>query len=241
MKDKFGSMIEQFLNETSHWQFLNAHFKPSLTRFFLSWFALAPVFVKTVEGLPDSFVFSALDNNFSLSLTLPFSWKMLWWASFFYAVAFVLYALWCPGFIKRYPSYSAYTDRGHSPRWLVWEVFRAWSSLSCEGRKKIFERLVAKDYAKVEETLLLPFAKPCVSKNGTEWAFTHNEKTFVLRIDESLCERRQKDLFWEILARYGGSRPPVRLLIWFFLLIAGLLVLWVATQNILFVLNFLFK
>lgn len=239
MLERLHYVFEGFRNETSHWQFLNSFFQPSVTRFFISWFALAPVFVRAIENLPDPLLIPLAGTSVSLSLRLPFSWEVLWWASLIYALAFVMYLIICPGFIKRYPSYNAYIDRGHSPRWLVWEVFRAWRSSSAKAKHKLLKRLVDKKYAIEKENNGAPHLPPTVSEVGTEWFFEYEQASYLLCINEELGETRQKDLFWEILARHGGSYAPARYFIWLLLLAASALVFWVVIQNIYFVLTFL--
>lgn len=241
MWKKVQTSFEGFRNETSHWQFLNVFFKPSVTRFFISWFALAPTFVKAVRDLPDPLIVTLGHHTYQIPLDLPFRWEVLWWASLIYAVAFVLHLIFCPGFIKRYPNFNAFMDRGHSPRWLVWEVFRAWQKISVPARKKLFDRLCDKAYAVQNETKLSLCAKPKVTETGTEWAFEHRGKTYIVSIDENLSGNRQRDLFWEILARYGASRAVLRYFIWACLAISAVFVCYVVVENICFVLDYIFN
>jgi len=238
MLKKLQYMVEGFRDETSHWQFLNVFFKPSVTRFFISWFALAPAVVKAIQELPSPLLIPISGTPVPIVLSLPFRWEVLWWASLAYAVSFLMHLMFCPGFIKRYPNYSAYTDRGHSPRWLVWEVFRAWRSIPSEAQNKLFKRLTDKKYAIQMNTQLVAFLEPTVSESGTEWAFDYKNESYVLQIDEELSELRQKDLFWEVMGRHGGSRVYMRYFIWSLLFIAALLVLGVVLQNIFFVLDY---
>lgn len=239
MFNKIKLSFEGFQNQTSHWQFLNVFFKPAVTRLFITWFALAPAVVKTFQHLPNPLTVTVGAITYKIPLELPFRWEILWFASLSYAIAFVLHLILCPGFIKRYPNYSSYTDRGHSPRWLVWELFRAWNAITESARQKLFDRLVDKHYAAAELTNLLPFAEPSVSQNGTEWAFKREDKIYVLRINEGFDSNKQRDLFWEILGRYGASWVKFRYAVWLLLTLSALLVLLVVVQNIYFVLEYM--
>lgn len=239
MFKKIKLPFEGFRNQTSHWQFLNVFFKPAVTRLFITWFALAPAVVKAFQHLPNPLMVTVGKITYEISLKLPFRWEILWLASLSYAIAFVLNLFFCPGFIKRYQNYNSYTDRGHSPRWLVWEVFRAWKAITKSARQKLFDRLVDKQYAVAEPTNLLPFAEPSVSQSGTEWAFTHKDKNYVLRINEGFDSNKQRDLFWEILGRYGACWFVVRYVVWALLTLSALLVLCVVVQNIYFVLDYM--
>lgn len=239
MCEKIKSSFEGFRNETSHWQFLNVFFKPSVTRFFISWFAFAPAVVKAVQYLPNPLIVTLGKVSYKVPLDLPFRWEILWLASLIYAIAFTLHIFFCPSFVKRYPNYNVYTDRGNSPRWLVWEVFRASKAIPESARQKLFDRLVDKNYAMARASDLTPFAEPSVLQSGTEWAFKHRNKTYVLSINESFDVDKQRDLFWEILGRYGGSRVGLRYFVWMLLAISAACVLRVVIQNIYFVLDYI--
>ncbi|WP_136657103.1 hypothetical protein [Nitratireductor sp. XY-223] len=239
MYKSISDFFTNFANETSHWQFINSYFKPAVTRFFISWFALAPAAVKFIDGLPSPLNVSIGQNTYSIALELPFSWAVLWWASLIYAIAFVIHSLICPGFIRRYPKYADYLERGHSPRWLVWEVYRAWQSISKKARLKLFRRLTEKNYSCESETEAQCYTTPSVTGAGTEWVFEYKNHKRLLRIDETMSAERQKDLFWEVLARHAASRSWARYTIWILLAVTAILVSLVVVQNIVFVLRFL--
>ena len=208
--------------EPTHWHNLDGYFKPIVTRFFITWFATAPLIASLIQNYPSIFV-------------LPFDWWILWLASLAYAVAFALHALKCPQFIKRYPTYPAYQARGHSPRWLVWEFQGCWSSINAAGREKLGNRVVGKNYA-IEASLNQKFQEePKVLREGTIFQFPHDGKNYDITVKEDEKEDVVRDLFWEIFGRWTSSDTEMRLLIWVLLTTAMVLILLTVFQDIWFV------
>ncbi|NDK35492.1 hypothetical protein [Rhodovulum sulfidophilum] len=221
-----AAWIEKYDGEKVHWHNLDGYFKPIVTRFFIAWFATAPLIASLTKNYPSIFV-------------LPFDWWILWSASLSYAIAFAIHAWKCPQFIKRYPTYLAYQARGHSPRWLVWEFFGCWSAIHESGRQKLESRVVEKKYAKETTENLVCREKPQVLERGTIFQFPHNNKSYDLTIKEDAPSEAVKDLFWEIFGRWTSSFTKTRLLIWGLLALAVVLVLWTVVQDIWFVISLL--
>jgi hypothetical protein len=141
-----------FLDSSSHWQRLKPFFSVTIFRFFLSWFAIAPVFVKISERLPDPLIFVMGEVRVSIPLTLPFNWWILWFAAFFYLVAIALFVSFCPTFIKRYGSFADFAAEGHSPRYIAHKIEDALAVKN--KRSKLIGRLKTKGY--LEETAQHP-------------------------------------------------------------------------------------
>ena len=230
----------RFPNEGSHWQFLDGYFKPVVTRLFVSWFALAPIVVGLISNFPDPLGLMLGNQEILIELALPFSWQILWFASLIYAIALAIHTLMCPAFIRRYPSYTPYMERGHSPRWLVWEIYYASLNLADREKKKLFGRLVDKGYAyEIAEDSHNALSAPTVGPAGTEWSFPYGEKSYRILIDEGFAEERQKDIFWEVMGRYASSLTPWRILTRALVYLSFALVLWTVIENILFVATYI--
>jgi hypothetical protein len=239
MKNEIHKLLEKFANEGSHWQYISSLFRPAVTRFFVTWFALAPAVVGVISGMPEQIIAPFPGGPYQLNVSLPFSWQILWWASFLYAVAFLLYQVFCPGFIKKYPSFKEYADRNHSARWLVWEVYYSWLASNSEQQQKLANRLITKGYAtKVEGEA--DIVEPRVGNAGTAWRFTSENVVYEIQVNETETEARQRDLFWEVFGRFSATSLRVRYAIWISLTFAAALVLITVAQNVISVLSFLF-
>ncbi|MDP2492582.1 hypothetical protein Q8W25_01085 [Shimia thalassica] len=218
---------EKWQGEPSHWHNLDAYFKPIVTRFFITWFATAPIISSVMRKYPKLII-------------LPFDWWILWLASLSYAIAFAIHTFRCPQFIKRYPTYLAYQARGHSPRWLVWEFHKCWSEIDSEGQEKLETRVIEKQFAcEVDEDTSLQ-GKPKVRKEGTVFQFAKTGKSYNVVVDETATDEFVKDFFWEVFGRWTSSDSPMRKATWLCLLAALVLVVFTVFQDIWFVISLLF-
>ena len=221
----------------SHWQNLRFFFSLTAVKFFVTWFAIAPIFVKVLEKLPPEIAVSINEKSYSIVLQLPFSWVLLWVASFVFTIALLIYYIRCPDFIKTNPSFSVFKDEQHSPRWLCWLLYYSWTGSA--QQEKLAERLTEKRLAERVYDLDENYFKPQVEQRGTVWRFSHNSETYEVCIPTDLDEETQREYFWEIFGRWSSSQPRVRTVIWMLILVAIVIVLYVVYENIRFVLTYL--
>lgn len=237
MVDSLKRAFVRWRDLDSHWQSLSGWFNPTVTRLFISWFALTPIFINVAGELPERIVFENFGEvPITLLLALPFSWKALWFASFLYAIAFVIYVFKCPRFIKDYRHYDHYKLRGHSPRWLVWEFYYAWSAISESQREKLFDRTLSKKIVvdAVDENLT---DMPLVEEKSTTYVFEHEKKQYKVSIGECSAAATQSELFWELFGRWSKAHGFSRYLAWLCFYVAIAIVAYIVWQNIVFVLR----
>jgi hypothetical protein len=223
-----------------HWQRLQPFFKITFFRFFLSWFAIAPIFVKIVEKLPQPITVPHTPQPIVIHLGMPFNWWILWFGALAYLTAMAIYYVACPGFIKQYPSFADFRAEENSPRYLAHKMKEAYAT--SPDKEKLVERLLTKGYANSVEKFDDSFTnKVEVENRGSVFRFVFNGKFFELCVDENLVLERQRDLFWEIFeafcARYWGWRDFVVVL----LASAGICIAVVLGQQIWFVIAYLFR
>lgn len=232
-----------------HWQFFKDFFKIAFLRYLLFWFAVVPVFVKLLSGLPEKL--EVPGTHYFLTLSLPFTWWYLWLASLSYFVAFVLFHAFCPQFIKRYPSYSEYKTHGHSPRWIIWEFFYAvegprrpanpvanlWKKLydlvsPITQTDKLFERVITKKYA--QETAESPAENPLVEETKTTAYFCFGGKRYKIWCDPSSpdIDVKEKEIFWEVFGHFAKQGYGIRSAILYLIGITIFLLMIVLLQHI---------
>ena len=227
--------VSEFLYEWNrvrgHWQELGRFFKVPAIRFFVSWFALVPVIANALSELPERVEIDLPSGAYSIVVALPFSWQVLWVSSMFYAVAFLVYVVRCPNFIKSNPDFSAFLKKGHSYRWLAWELHYGWQGI--DNRSKLAERLISKGYATAIEAVPEGSkSSPRVEQRGTIWQFPYEGHTYEVCLSEDETEKKVGDIFWEIFGRWAGSRVISRHIVWFSLIASILLFAFVVLQNI---------
>ena len=76
------------------------------------WLILVPILAKLLIKVGPEIQIPIGKSVVTFNLDLPFSWKMFYFASVAFAVASFIYSVWCPEFVRRYSTFSDYTDDG---------------------------------------------------------------------------------------------------------------------------------
>lgn len=222
----------------THWQWYKSFFSITVLRYFVIWFSVVPLLYNLFKQIPDGkinfrnikyvddpnlvqdpTVQGAIETFFSIELNVPFHWELLWVSSLFFVIALILYAIFCPGFIKKYPSFKEYKAHFHSPRWVVWEALNIVNKKS--EIKSFFNRLNTKQYLKINNDDSISINEVKVETLQTELHFSHENKRYVLgmpildnnEINQEKTDLAEKEIFWEIFGRFSTSNSTVRFLI----------------------------
>ncbi len=82
------------------------------------WLLIVPIFAKLFEHIRESTTIVLFSSTFTISLTLPFSWKVFYFSSLCIVFANVLYQVFCPTIIKDHVNYSHFKAEGKGVRQL---------------------------------------------------------------------------------------------------------------------------
>ncbi|MBN8544260.1 MAG: hypothetical protein J0M34_08360 [Alphaproteobacteria bacterium] len=219
-----------------HWQQLRDFFSLGVIKLFITWFAITPVVVKALHKLPDTIFIG--ERSIPIQASLPFSWEVLWVSSFCFFISYITYHWKCPNFIKRYHDFASYKSTNHSPRWIVWELYYSYEDSG--GEIMLAERLIAKNLANVIDDSSEIFDEPVVEGRGTIWRFLYNGKKYEVCMSSKEDITSERELFWEIYARWADSHPKPRTVTWLGLYAAIALLAYVVVQNIISVVIYLF-
>lgn len=209
------------------WQWFRDFFSITIFKYFVTWFALVPVFAKILEKLPKEIIIPIKGIDYIITLQLPFKWQILWISSLFFIIAFILYKIFVPGFITKYFSLKYYKEFEHSPRWLVWEAKNLINSKT--DLSKFVHRMSEKKYIIKSNNISKKATKVEVKENQTILHFEFNGENYefampILNDDKS--ENRVathiavREIFWEIFGRFSASKVYVRGLIQFLLILS---------------------
>lgn len=238
-----------------HWQFLTGFFKFSFVKLFISWFAIVPVALYLFRRIPEVVIVSTAPNvEFELQFGLPFNWVILWIASLLFVLAAVLFAVFCPSFIKRHDTYEKYKIVGHSPRWVVWEVHYALESKSkswlgdYDDTIAMRTRFVQKGLAELVSPTDHPIPKDENSfvspeNDRTVVYFRHGDDVYKMYSKQAPSEedRRENDIFWELFGYLAKTHPKVRGAIKWLIIVAFFGVAAVVLQNIWFAFEYIWQ
>ena len=78
------------------------------------WAIVVPISAKLLEGVQGIATVELFGHKFPINLTLPFSWKALFFAAMFFLLANIVFTIWCPVLIKETESYRDFADQQRS-------------------------------------------------------------------------------------------------------------------------------
>jgi len=252
-------MIKKFLKKPhTHWQSYKNLFQITVFKYLVTWFAIVPFFALLLKNMPQEFKIDILHTKieYSFNFGLPFSWQLLWFSSLSFVIAYVLYLIFCPSFIRKYNSFKDYIAMMHSPRWVIWESKNIFNKKM--DVDKFYKRISTKKY--VEEIDLSSFESlkkeynenkkedseefkdfgVIIEEKQTKLYFKYNNKAFGLGMpiiinnneDEVQTRIVEKELYWEVFGRYSASFPKIRMTILGLLSLSTILFIIVLVQNI---------
>lgn len=211
------------------WQWFRDFFNITIFKYFVTWFAIVPIFAKVTEDLPKKIeIPTGFYSTYIVTLDLPFKWEILWFSSLCFVISYILYIIFCPKFINKYFSLKYYKEFEHSPRWLVWEAEKLIHSDT--DLEKFVKRMIEKKYIEV----VIPiedFKKTnvIVEEKQTNLMFKYKEIVYSFKMpilnnegmeDTNLTNIAVREIFWEIFGRFSSSNICVRGIIYFLLIVS---------------------
>jgi len=244
MSNRENGIVKRFwrfvtkIGALPRWEEYKHFFQIAYFRYLVVWFTLVPLLASLLEGLQRPLVLQVGEHQLSFSLGLPFSWELLWLSSLFFFLAYVVYVIFCPAFIKQYNQYSEYSAYGHDPRWIAWQAKDVVEDPDMIA--KFLERLRQKQYVTdVEESEYRrpQDGNPIVGEKQTTLYFSFEGNFYKLGMpifgaDGAEDEDAVRAIFWEIFGRYSASRVPWRWLVRALLVLSSICFLVVLGQHI---------
>lgn len=226
MEIKFLNLVKKICNimrdKILSWQWFRDFFNITIFKYFVTWFALVPIFAKLSKYLPKEIVLQLNPvKSYIINLELPFKWEILWVSSLSFVIAYILYLIFSPIFVKRYFSLKYYKEYEHSPRWIVREAQKLVNSWFVD-LDKFLERMIEKGYIyKIEDSDNFENKKVIVTKKQTYLMFQNKKINYKFSMpilindkeDKELTEIAVREIFWEVFARFSDSKFGVRLII----------------------------
>jgi hypothetical protein len=225
VKKIYSMMKDKILN----WQWFRDFFSITIFKYFVTWFALVPIFAKLSEHLPKEIKIQLSQcETYTVNLALPFKWEILWVSSLSFVIAYILYLIFAPTFVRRYFSLKDYKEYEHSPRWIVWESQKLIKSKYVDIDKFV-GRMAKKEYIKKTNDISGFKDKEVIVENKqTYLMFKHNDEEYKFSMpiltdnkeNEPLTEIAVREIFWEVFARFSASKLGIRFAIQILLIIS---------------------
>jgi len=76
------------------------------------WIVIVPILAKTLDKLNEVITINVFGAQISLNFTLPFTWKIFFFASLFFALGQLIFNIYCPPIIKNFQSFTDFQKHG---------------------------------------------------------------------------------------------------------------------------------
>lgn len=236
LNDRVKKFFSGCVEKIPRWERYKIFFHMTVFRYLTLWFSLVPTIAVLFSDLPNPLPLKIQGVTVNINLELPFSWQLLWLSSFSFVVAFAIYILRCPSFIKQYNKFSDYLSYAHDKRWLAWEA----KGLVLESSQlgKFVERLSRKNYL-IEVSPggdINKSIQPIVDVVQTKLFFEFEGKKYCLAMPvsgtQAEADEAERGIFWEIFGRYSSSRAFARFFILVLIAISASLFVFVLVQHV---------
>ena len=146
------------------WQALESIGNNKLVKSSYIWIIIIPMVAKLLENIPENLEVPFY-KNIIITLTLPFSWQLLYFSALSFAISTAIFYIFCPPLISKFPDIQEYKKRGLEKEQLI-TFFSTWlrkndSTYDAKGKnisKESFINLFYKKYCdELEENALKEF------------------------------------------------------------------------------------
>lgn len=178
----------------------------------------------------------------STGIAVPPHFFLTWLAAIFYTLSWAITYFACPEFLREYRDFSAFKQREHSHRWIVWELV---NNLKLNpNSRKLLKELVAKDVARPIKSKpecgrfftggleslkgqaeAIAVFKPVQVSRDIFLPFQVDSSKYLLEVREqdSNKENIQRELFWVVYSEAAKRNHGWRITVWLLILLAAIL------------------
>lgn len=106
-----GNIMKQCTRGNADWMTLRNIGQHRAVRSSFLWFILVPLLAKLLAQVDSENTISVLGSTFTISLDLPFSWKVFYFSSVAVAAATAVYVAYCPSIIRTRKDFAEFARR----------------------------------------------------------------------------------------------------------------------------------
>ena len=167
---------------------------------------------------------------------------LIWVAAALFVAGYILLLIRMPLFLREYPSFKVFLERGNAHRWVVWTFEQ--NSGAFRDRANALSETIDKGLSFRADDVVagwevfavspifaapnnesLKLLEPVNLNNDLYMPFYRDGQRYVLPIQESdpNLAKREKELFWIIYTALASSRPVSRFFVWLLFVLSALL------------------
>lgn len=130
--------MKKKLDQLTRWQHLKSAARLPFVSSMYIWIFFVPIAAKALQNIPDYVIFSIFDQAMQVNLSLPFSWVAFYFSAVCFAIANLLYRIWCPSIIQENASFSDFRASQKGVIHLDKYLFEA--GMNWEGLRQALQR-----------------------------------------------------------------------------------------------------
>lgn len=220
------------LHHVPVWSAIARMGESSIVRSSYLWFLAVPVAAKVLNSVNQTLDLQILGTTLTLTLDLPFSWALFFFAALFFALGTALYSLRVPSFITQFPTGAEFLAGERESH----DLFsHARQVMSLMGKSEsLHASLSTGDLYKLSTTQQQLIQDLCECESGESQYTPHLSWQKISRL-----EIDQRAAFWVVHRHADQVRTSSRLLVSPSYLIGGLFLGTVTILNVVFAIKFL--
>lgn len=197
------------------WSSLNRVGRSRVLRSSYFWLFAVPLCAHLLAKTGSQINIPLWKSTLTITLGLPFSWKMFYFSSVAFAAASFLYSTQCPSLVRDYDRFSDFADQGKGARHIVQELVVIRSKFSSTD---------------------VHFRKWFIDRFALEPGAVGNDLQRMLDMD--IPKHKLADAFWWVREHADQTKPMVRATCSFCYVIGFVLIFLVLCQNFYYVCRF---
>lgn len=213
------SVLEHVKRYTPTWSFIRSIQNNKAVQSTYIWLLILPIFAKFLSKVEDTITIEMYEQVITLDMQLPFTWKALFISALLFTLGNILYLLFCPKIIKENKDYGEFLqkgrDQGHLEEYMNNQQFEEWRRINSSTVREV---LPGKRNSRL------------IEKNITDPGMGSEQEIEKMKALTS-------QFFWKVHEELDTNRYTVRILETFLYIIAGLIFLYVAAENIIYVIK----
>jgi len=183
------------------------------------WFIFIAIIAKSLLPIMvDKFDIRLFDQIFSINLSLPFSWVVLFYTAVVFGFANLIYMYFVPDFVKDQKNYADFKRQGKNG-----------FDITCELSRLSNEGIPLDGFSNLDEYCNQFHTSYCEDIHGYDFKDMPNKDKLK---HETIKEEFENVAFWKVYDYSNISRPGYRLLSSFFYLTGFILLGMLFVQNI---------
>ncbi len=219
--------MKKILSKTPVWSQLKWLGNSKTIKSSYIWLFLVPILSKLFSSLNSIIEIKLFDATWSLNMALPFNLKMFYFSAVSFAIASIIYKIWCPAGIDKYETFEEYKEKGKSLESLISSM---WFACNAKKFQWPFE---------LRPRLLRRFIRDFTNYSGDIRKIDLSKGMPIKIKNTGIKEGKEKAAYFLVADTWNATSPVVRFVCSWFYFIGILFFSIILIENFMYVISFM--